>query len=74
MSRLILTFDTLFQVLSADKILRGKVRCRTTPTPPGLSASICGVSIELLDRNQLPLTIELLEEHSLSPSGVHEIN
>jgi hypothetical protein len=74
MSRLIFTFETLFQVLSADRLLRGEVKYRTTPTPPGLSTSICGVSIELLDSKQRPLTIELLKRNSLTPSGVHEVD
>ncbi|MBX9770348.1 MAG: DUF3343 domain-containing protein, partial [Candidatus Obscuribacterales bacterium] len=49
MPRLILTFPTMFDVLAADKLLRTKFNCRPTPTPPGLSTSICGMSLELLN-------------------------
>ena len=74
MSRLILTFETLFQVLAADRALRDKIRSRPTPTPPGLSASICGMSIELLDPDQKELALRSLSEASLKPSGVHQVD
>jgi hypothetical protein len=73
MNRLILTFPTLFKVLAADKLLQGKVHCRTTPTPAGLSADICGVAIELLNRGQQENALELLRAHDLAPSGMHEV-
>lgn len=73
MSRLILTFETLFQVLAADKALREQVSCRPTPTPPGLSTAICGVSIELLNQTQRDDALQLLGSKNLSPSGVHQL-
>jgi hypothetical protein len=74
MSRLILTFPTLTQVLAADKMLRDHVQCRPTPTPAGLSADICGVSIELLEQQQKQQALSILEEAQLKPSGIHELN
>ena len=73
MSRLILTFPTLFQVLAADKVLQGRFEFRPTPTPPGLSADICGMSIELLKFNQKDDAISYLAEANLEPMGVHVI-
>lgn len=73
MSRLILTFPTLFQVLAADKSLSGKVACRPTPTPQGLSTDICGISLELLNRGQLDEALAILVEKALPPKGVHEL-
>jgi hypothetical protein len=73
MSRLILTFPTLFQVLAADKALQGRVNFRPTPTPPGLSADICGMSIELLHFDDKHNALTALSECNLEPSGVHEI-
>jgi hypothetical protein len=74
MTRLILTFPTLFKVLAADKLLQGKVHCRTTPTPAGLSADICGVAIELLNRGQQDSALDLLRNNDLPPAGIHEVN
>lgn len=73
MSRVILTFETLFQVLAADKFLRGQIDCRPTPTPPGLSTAVCGVSLEILNLQQRENAIKLLQEKSLSPNGIHEL-
>jgi hypothetical protein len=73
MSRLVLTFETLFQVLSADKAIRNQITCRPVPTPPKLSTSICGVSIELLDKNQKDTALSLLADANLIPAGVHEV-
>lgn len=73
MTRLILTFNTLFQVLAADKALRPQVACRTTPTPPGLSTAICGMSIELLEPKQKEQALLALQQASLKPSGIHQV-
>ena len=73
MTRLILTFETLFKVLAADKLLRTKVSCRPTPTPAGLSSSICGMSLELLDAAQHEVALSSLRNAGLEPSGIHEI-
>ncbi len=71
MTRLLLTFDTLFKVLTADQTLSGKIATRTTPTPPGLSASICSISLELIDPRDEELAIKTLAAASLKPDGVH---
>lgn len=74
MSRIILTFETLFQVLAADKLLRSYVSCRPTPTPPGLTTAVCGVSLELLDQKQRDEAVQRLQDQNLAPSGIHELN
>lgn len=74
--RIILTFSTLHKVLAAEKHLRQsttKFDCRTTPTPPGLSTSICGMALEILDHEHKKAVLEMLEQHSLAPEGVHVI-
>ena len=74
MTRLIMTFETLFQVLAADKALKGKVSSRPTPTPPGLSAAICGMSIEILEPEQKELALKHLANASLTPAGIHDVD
>lgn len=71
--RLILTFETMFQVMSADKMLRDIFECRPTPTPSGLDESICGVSLEILNHSDKPVILEILNKRGLTPSGVHEV-
>lgn len=73
MTRLILTFETLFQVLSAEKMLTPEVKCRPVPTPAGLGSSICGISVELLEPEQRGKALQVLADKSLPPQGVHEI-
>lgn len=74
MPRLILTFKTMFDVLAADKLLKEKFVCRPTPTPPGLSTSICGMSLELLSPEDQDAVVETLKTGQLSPSGIHQID
>ncbi len=78
MIRHILTFSNLHRVLAAEQALReatGKnYRCRPTPTPPGLDQAICGMSIEILDPEQLGEIVEYLKGFSLPPAGVHRVN
>ncbi len=73
--RLILTFATLHQVLAAERALRDsnndRLRCRPTPTPPGLSQSICGMAIELLLVEEADTAVQFLKEQQLIPSGTH---
>lgn len=73
--RLILTFSTLHQVLAAERALRDsgddELRCRPTPTPPGLSQSICGMAIELLVSAKRDKAVQFLEAQQLAPSGTH---
>ena len=73
MSRLILTFETLFQVLSADKALKSHFKCRPVPTPPGLSNDICGISLELLDTSERFEALNRLQENQLAPQAIHEL-
>jgi Protein of unknown function (DUF3343) len=76
-SRLIITFATLHQVLAAEKALRSAkpivFKVRPTPTPPGLSTSICGMSIEILQQDQKQTIVDFLTQKSMPPSGVFEI-
>lgn len=78
MPRTILTFINLHQLLSAEKRLRERrdahLKLRTTPTPPGLSASICGMSLELLQPDQLPEILQYLKADKLEPEAVHELD
>lgn len=73
MPRLILTFENLFQVLAAEKLLRTNHSCRTVPTPSGLSTDICGISIELLKIDDESGAIKELRGGSLAPKGVHHL-
>lgn len=73
MSRIILTFETLFKVLAADKALREHVSCRPTPTPAGLSTAVCGVSLELLDQSQRDQALKRLADNNLAPNGLHDL-
>lgn len=73
--RLLFTFPSLHQVLAAEKALRlsaqQHLRCRPTPTPPGLSQSICGMSVELLDVNAEKEALDFLAKQNINPSGSH---
>lgn len=71
MTRLILTFDTVFKVMAADRTLRSILPCRPTPTPAGLSTSICGVSIEILSAEDLDRALLALGEADNMPAAVH---
>jgi len=73
MTRLILTFENVFQVLAADKLLKSKFNCRAVPTPAGLSSSICSISIELLQPEEESAAIERLVSERMKPVGVHKI-
>jgi len=77
MMRLIFTFPTLHKVLSAEKKLRvsgdERLRCRPTPTPPGLSNDICGMSLELISPENRDLALNFLEQANLAPRGVHSL-
>jgi len=54
--RIIVTFPSLHRVLAAEKSLKSAAgeafQIRPTPTPPGLSSAICGMSIEILSAEQ----------------------
>ncbi len=75
--RLILTFPSLQQVLKAEKLLRtaeNRFNCRTTPTPPGLSADICGMSLELMEPGLKDEVVAFLGKKDLVPMGVHSVD
>jgi hypothetical protein len=75
--RLIFTFPTLQNLLAAEKALRlsgdDKLKCRSTPTPPGLEQTICGVSIELFASEHESHARQFLEQLGLPPKGVHRV-
>jgi hypothetical protein len=75
--RLILTFETTHAVLAAEKALRAakekSFRFRPTPTPPGLTDSVCGMSLEILALEQRQQVVEFLSDCKLSPKGIFEI-
>jgi hypothetical protein len=70
--RLVLTFESTFAVLKAEQLL-SNFKSRTCPTPPGLSHSVCSISIELLDLDKRNEALELLEQSSNKPTGVYEV-
>lgn len=76
MKRLIFTFESPIKVLAADKALRDvlSTRCRPVPTPPQLSQSLCGMSIELLEPKDRELALSILKAASLEPTGVHTMD
>ena len=73
--RLIFTFPTLHKVLAAEKLLRqsgdDRLKCRPTPTPPGLSPDICGMSLEVMDSNSKESAEQFLRQAANAPFGVH---
>ena len=75
MPRILLTFATTHKLLAAEKRLKKleDIRVRPTPTPAHLTESVCGMSLELLTTDKLEALLVVLAEHSLEPSGVHEL-
>lgn len=76
LTRIILTFETTHQVLAAEKAIKAgdeTWRVRPTPTPPHLSTSICGMSLELLDHALKNAVTEHLVASGLPPAGVFEL-
>ncbi|MBY0551555.1 MAG: DUF3343 domain-containing protein [Candidatus Obscuribacterales bacterium] len=71
MPRLIFTFETLFQVLAAEKNLRTVIKCRTVPTPSGLSTDICGIALEIFEEADKEAAATALRASSLTPKGIH---
>jgi len=75
--RTILTFSTLHQVLAAEKRLRNsestKSAVRTTPTPPGLSSAMCGMSLEILEKEKQQQVLDCLKKGNLNPAGVYDL-
>lgn len=75
--KVILTFESVHQVMAAEKILRSsqepKIACRPVPTPSSISTSICGMAIEILDCEKKQVAIDILMASSQPPAGVFEI-
>lgn len=76
--RLILTFPSLHNLLAAEKALRlsgdAKLKCRSTPTPPGLGDEICGVSLEILDHENEADVLLFLAQNNLAPKQLHRLS
>lgn len=76
--RIIVTFETTHAVLAAEKALKAakekSFRFRPTPTPPGLTDAICGMSLEVLAADQKQDIVEFLSNCHLPPKGVHQID
>lgn len=75
--RIIVTFETTHAVLAAEKALKAAreraFRFRPTPTPPHLTDSVCGMSLEVLAHDQLQEIVDYLGDHKMPPHGVFEI-
>ena len=75
--RIILTFETTHKVLAAEKALKSakerNFRFRPTPTPPGLTESVCGMALEVLSTEQKQDIIDFLDSQRIAPKGVFEI-
>lgn len=59
---------------SGQAPVEGTFKVRTTPTPPGLSASVCGMSLEIMRHEDLEAVLHRLESASSSPKGVHRLD
>ena len=75
--RHIITFKNLFQVLKAERVLKSETptgfAVRPTPTPPGLGAAICGMSLELLDSSEKDAVMQRLNSANLPVQGFFDI-
>ena len=62
--------------MAAEKILRFEngFKCRVTPIPHGLSDSVCGMAVELLNDPEKTAALAALKASDLSPSAIHEIS
>lgn len=76
--RIIVTFETTHAVLAAEKALKAasekSFRFRPTPTPPDLTDSVCGMSLEVLAHEQKQEILDYLTKNQLPPHGVFEID
>jgi hypothetical protein len=76
MPRLLLTFRSLRQVISANQILRDSdqsFRCRVTPIPPALEHDICGMAVELLAVKDREPALKFLANSGVEVAAVHEV-
>jgi hypothetical protein len=75
--RIIITFETTHKLLAAEKALKSakesNFRFRPTPTPPGLTESVCGMALEVLIAGQKQDIINFLDSQKIAPKGVFEI-
>ncbi|MBC8000384.1 MAG: DUF3343 domain-containing protein [Leptolyngbya sp.] len=76
--RIILTFPTLHHVLAAEKVLRENSETassiRPTPTPPGLTSAVCGMSLEITRAENENLVLACLEKNGKNPVAVHQLS
>ncbi len=74
MTRVLLTFETLHKLLAAEKSLKQSgSKVRPTPTPPKLSESVCGMSLELLAPEKKDQVLIHLQKIGIEPKRVHEL-
>jgi len=75
--RIIITFETTHKVLAAEKALKSakekNFRFRPTPTPPGLTDSVCGMALEVLNKDQKEVIVDFLMSRQIAPQGVFEV-
>ncbi|MBX9668857.1 MAG: DUF3343 domain-containing protein [Candidatus Obscuribacterales bacterium] len=75
--RIILTFESTHAVLAAEKALKANnqrtFHVRPTPTPPGLSESVCGMSLEILSHDQKQDILSLLASCGNKPQAVVDL-
>lgn len=80
MKRILLTFESLHKLLRAEKFISEidnpdeKFRVRPTPTPPQISDTVCGMSLEILSTEQKDQILEHLTVSKLEPKNVHELD
>lgn len=51
----------------------GSFEIRPTPTPQGLSSAVCGMSIEILQSEQIDDILTFLKQSDLEPAGLHSV-
>ncbi|MBK9141725.1 MAG: DUF3343 domain-containing protein [Candidatus Melainabacteria bacterium] len=77
MTRILLTYESLHQLLKAESRLKGEKQSgfsvRTTPTPADLTGSVCGMALEILLPDQQEPILRFLEKAELAPTGIHSI-
>ncbi|MGD9684626.1 MAG: putative Se/S carrier-like protein [Candidatus Obscuribacterales bacterium] len=77
MTRILLTYESLHQLLKAESRLKGEKQSgfhvRPTPTPAGLTDSVCGMALEILVPEQKEPILRFLQNAGLDPAGIHSI-
>ena len=69
----VITFDSVYYVMKAERILREKgIGINLIPTPREISSD-CGVAIELVD-SRLDLVKEILQKNGLGQTSFVKLN